>query len=110
MVGPLADPAWANRGPPKVAAARRVDTHAPGVVVEDDAALAARLPGLGQVVVRTLGERSSDGAGALRAACEEQGVRCDEAPVVMSGHVELGRLLREQAISRTLHRYGRVTG
>jgi hypothetical protein len=24
MVGPLADPAWANRGPPKVAAARRV--------------------------------------------------------------------------------------
>lgn len=32
-------------------------------------------------------------------------------PFVVRGEVvELGRLLREQAISRTLYRYGRVTG
>ncbi len=93
-------------------AARRVGAHVPGLVVENDDALVARLDGLGQVVVRVLGGAARDVvAGArLRAACEEAGLRCDEAPVVMSGHVELGRIMREQAISRTLHRYGRVLG
>lgn len=90
------------------AAARRVDAVVREVVVEDDATLVDRLPELGGVVVRALGERTSTAAAALRAACELHGVRCDEAPVVLSGHVELGRILREQAISRTLHRYGRV--
>lgn len=88
------------------AAAGRVAAHAPGVVVEEAAGLVDRLAGLGQVVVRVLG--TDEGVAALRAACEELGVRCDEATPVLDGHIELGRLLREQAISRTLHRYGRV--
>lgn len=92
-------------------AARRVDAHVPGLVLESEVGLAGRLPALGQVVVRVLGGvGEGDGHPPLRATCEELGLRCDEAPVVMSGHVELGRLLREQAVSRTLHRYGRVVG
>jgi RHH-type transcriptional regulator, proline utilization regulon repressor / proline dehydrogenase / delta 1-pyrroline-5-carboxylate dehydrogenase len=94
-------------------AARRVGAHVPGLVLEDGDALVARLEELGQVVVRVLGGAAGVVTGAearLRSACEEAGLRCDEAPVVMSGHVELGRLLREQSISRTLHRYGRVPG
>ena len=104
------DPDGALDAAAVVAAARRVEVHAPGVVVEDDAALAARLPELGQVVVRATGDHTGEAAAVLRAACEEQGVRCDEAAVVLSGQLEIGRILREQAISRTLHRYGRVTG
>jgi RHH-type proline utilization regulon transcriptional repressor/proline dehydrogenase/delta 1-pyrroline-5-carboxylate dehydrogenase len=88
-----------------VAAARRVDVHAPGIIIEDSVAAAERVPSLGQVVVRALGVPE----GAVQIACDEHGVRIDGAPVVMSGRVEVGRLLREQAISRTLHRYGRVT-
>jgi RHH-type proline utilization regulon transcriptional repressor/proline dehydrogenase/delta 1-pyrroline-5-carboxylate dehydrogenase len=88
-------------------AARRVRAHAPGVTVEGTGALIGRLSSLGQIVVRVLGDEG-DGAGDLIAASEELGIRCDDAPVVMSGHIELGRVLREQAVSRTLHRYGRV--
>ena len=88
-------------------AARRIGAHVPGVVVESVEGLLARLMGLGQVVVRVLGD-SSSGVDQLRATCDELGLRCDEAPVVMSGHIELGRIMREQAVSRTLHRYGRV--
>jgi RHH-type transcriptional regulator, proline utilization regulon repressor / proline dehydrogenase / delta 1-pyrroline-5-carboxylate dehydrogenase len=85
-------------------AARSVGVHVPGVVVETDVDLAARLDAAGQVVVRALGTLEPE----LRRACEEAGIRCSDAPVVMSGHLELARLLREQAVSRTLHRYGRV--
>jgi RHH-type proline utilization regulon transcriptional repressor/proline dehydrogenase/delta 1-pyrroline-5-carboxylate dehydrogenase len=87
-------------------AARRVGAHVPGLTVESPDVLAARIPGLGQIAVRALGQ----GEAALRIACDEHGVRIDAAPVVMSGRIELGRLVREQAISRTLHRYGRVAG
>jgi len=90
-------------------AARRVGAHVPGLVVEEVDALCARLAGLGQVVVRVLGDPAAADA-RLRTACEEVGLRYDEAPVVMSGQLELGRILREQAVSRTLHRYGRVLG
>jgi RHH-type proline utilization regulon transcriptional repressor/proline dehydrogenase/delta 1-pyrroline-5-carboxylate dehydrogenase len=92
-----------------VAAARRVGAHAPGLVVEGTAELVGRLGSLGQVVVRVLGDQPL-GDGSLRAACEELGLRCDESPVVVSGHIEIGRLLREQSVSRTLHRYGRIAG
>ena len=85
-------------------AARRVGTHVPGVVFEDDEALAARVADLGQVVIRVIGPVDA----TLQAACDEHGVRLDGSAVVMSGHLEVGRLLREQAVSRTLHRYGRV--
>ena len=92
------------------AAARAVGVATPSTVVETDAGLAARVatgdPELEQAVVRVVGAVEV----ALRAACEEAGLRVVVAPVVASGDIELGRLLREQAISRTLHRYGRVVG
>lgn len=89
-----------------VAAARRVDAPEPAVLVESTDALRERLASLGQVVVRVLGDDA--GVAELRGTCDALGLRCDEAPPVMNGHLELGRILREQAVSRTLHRYGRV--
>jgi RHH-type transcriptional regulator, proline utilization regulon repressor / proline dehydrogenase / delta 1-pyrroline-5-carboxylate dehydrogenase len=74
------------------------------LVIETEDELAARIGATGQVVVRGLGPIGA----MLRRACEEVGVRVVTAPIVMSGELELGRLLREQAISRTLHRYGRI--
>jgi RHH-type proline utilization regulon transcriptional repressor/proline dehydrogenase/delta 1-pyrroline-5-carboxylate dehydrogenase len=87
-------------------AARQVGAYVPGVVVEDHERFAARVAGLGQVVVRALGAVDP----LLQVACDESGVRLDGSAVVMSGYLEVGRLLREQAVSRTLHRYGRVVG
>jgi RHH-type proline utilization regulon transcriptional repressor/proline dehydrogenase/delta 1-pyrroline-5-carboxylate dehydrogenase len=73
-------------------------------IVESEEELAARIAAAGQIVVRGLGPVGA----TLRAACEEAGVRIVTAVPVMSGELELGRLLREQAVSRTLHRYGRI--
>ena len=44
----------------------------------------------------------------VRAACHEADIAIDETPVTHHGRVELPCWLREQAISRTLHRHGRV--
>jgi len=76
------------------------------VISETEVELAARIAVAGQVLVRALAPVST----GLRRACEEAGVRIVTAAPVMSGEVELGRLLREQAVSRTLHRYGRILG
>ncbi|MCC5947824.1 MAG: proline dehydrogenase family protein [Nitriliruptoraceae bacterium] len=74
-------------------------------VTEDDAAFASRLGPRGTEAVRIVGGRA---ATSLRSWCEEHGVRIVDEPVVRSGRIELPRLLREQAISRTMHRYGRI--
>jgi RHH-type proline utilization regulon transcriptional repressor/proline dehydrogenase/delta 1-pyrroline-5-carboxylate dehydrogenase len=71
---------------------------------EDDAALAGRLPGLGVDRLRLL---VPCGPELLRAA-HAAGVTVDDAPVVGHGRVELLHWVREQAISRTRHRYGNV--
>jgi RHH-type proline utilization regulon transcriptional repressor/proline dehydrogenase/delta 1-pyrroline-5-carboxylate dehydrogenase len=115
LVQVSADPRSRADAAAVTAAARRVGAHVPEVVVEDADDLAARLGTLGQAVVRVIGAARADGAdvedgAVLRSRCEELGLRCDESPVVMSGRIELARLLREQAVSRTLHRYGRVVG
>jgi RHH-type proline utilization regulon transcriptional repressor/proline dehydrogenase/delta 1-pyrroline-5-carboxylate dehydrogenase len=47
---------------------------------------------------------------ALRAECHHRNVPVDESPPVCDGEVELSRWVREQAISRTLHRHGRIAG
>jgi RHH-type transcriptional regulator, proline utilization regulon repressor / proline dehydrogenase / delta 1-pyrroline-5-carboxylate dehydrogenase len=84
----------------------RADERAATTVSESGSSLEQRIASAGQVVVRAVGVDAS----GLRVACERAGVRLVAGPVVMSGRVELGRLLREQAVSRTRHRYGRVTG
>ena len=44
----------------------------------------------------------------LRAACHDAGIAIDSTPVTHHGRVELPCWLREQAISWTRHRHGRV--
>ena len=44
----------------------------------------------------------------LARACHNRNVAIDDTPVTGHGRVELGRWLREQTISRTVHRHGRV--
>jgi RHH-type proline utilization regulon transcriptional repressor/proline dehydrogenase/delta 1-pyrroline-5-carboxylate dehydrogenase len=102
------EPTVASAAATVVVAARAVGLPEPTVTVETEDGLIARIatadPTLDQVVVRAVGPVTP----GLRAACEEAGLRCVVAPVVASGSIELGRLLREQAVSHTLHRYGRV--
>jgi RHH-type proline utilization regulon transcriptional repressor/proline dehydrogenase/delta 1-pyrroline-5-carboxylate dehydrogenase len=45
---------------------------------------------------------------AARAAANGTGVTVVDAPVVANGRLELRWYLREQAVSRVLHRYGSV--
>jgi RHH-type proline utilization regulon transcriptional repressor/proline dehydrogenase/delta 1-pyrroline-5-carboxylate dehydrogenase len=47
---------------------------------------------------------------AVARASHRANVAIDDAPVTAHGRIELPRWLREQAISRTLHRHGRVPG
>jgi RHH-type proline utilization regulon transcriptional repressor/proline dehydrogenase/delta 1-pyrroline-5-carboxylate dehydrogenase len=73
-------------------------------VVESDEALARRLGGAGVERLRLLAPADD----VLRNACHEAGVDVDETSVTHHGRVELPCWLREQAVSRTLHRHGRV--
>jgi RHH-type proline utilization regulon transcriptional repressor/proline dehydrogenase/delta 1-pyrroline-5-carboxylate dehydrogenase len=45
---------------------------------------------------------------AVARACRDADVMIDDTAVTGHGRVELPRWLHEQAISRTLHRHGRV--
>jgi RHH-type proline utilization regulon transcriptional repressor/proline dehydrogenase/delta 1-pyrroline-5-carboxylate dehydrogenase len=47
---------------------------------------------------------------AARAAANGTGVTVIDAPVLANGRLELRWYLREQTVSRVLHRYGSVTG
>jgi RHH-type transcriptional regulator, proline utilization regulon repressor / proline dehydrogenase / delta 1-pyrroline-5-carboxylate dehydrogenase len=71
---------------------------------EDDAAFAERLPTLGLERVRVLGHVDQ----AVRAAAADAWVHLDDAPVTADGGVELARYLREQVVTRTLHRFGNL--
>ena len=46
---------------------------------------------------------------AARAAANGTGVTVIDAPVLANGRLELRWYLREQTVSRVLHRYGSVT-
>lgn len=75
------------------------------VAREDDRALAARLSGsTGQTRLRLLTDASPD---LLRRA-HETGVVVDRAPVTSIGDLELPHWLKEQAVSQSRHRYGRL--
>lgn len=45
---------------------------------------------------------------ALHAAAAEAGLRLVSGPVLLNGRIEMLWLLREQSVTRTLHRYGNV--
>ncbi|MEY2400866.1 MAG: RHH-type transcriptional regulator, proline utilization regulon repressor / proline dehydrogenase, partial [Ilumatobacteraceae bacterium] len=72
--------------------------------VESDAELIDRLNASRVERLRLLTDASEE----LRAACYASGIEIDTEPVSVSGRRELRRWLREQAISRTTHRHGRV--
>jgi RHH-type proline utilization regulon transcriptional repressor/proline dehydrogenase/delta 1-pyrroline-5-carboxylate dehydrogenase len=74
--------------------------------IESETALIERLTGDDIRVERM---RLLTAAGdELRARCFALGIEIDREPVSVSGRRELRRWVREQAISRTTHRHGRV--
>jgi RHH-type proline utilization regulon transcriptional repressor/proline dehydrogenase/delta 1-pyrroline-5-carboxylate dehydrogenase len=75
-------------------------------VVEDDDVFAAGLPGLRFGRVRHVGSAATT---LLRAAAAAEVDVIDE-PVVSPSRLEMRWYLREQAISRTLHRFGNLLG
>jgi RHH-type proline utilization regulon transcriptional repressor/proline dehydrogenase/delta 1-pyrroline-5-carboxylate dehydrogenase len=72
--------------------------------VVDDAALAQRLGAMGIDRLRVLGPVADE----VRRAAAEAGVELDDQPVTGHGRVELLRWVREQAVSRSTHRYGNI--
>jgi RHH-type proline utilization regulon transcriptional repressor/proline dehydrogenase/delta 1-pyrroline-5-carboxylate dehydrogenase len=74
------------------------------VDTQTEAALIERLRQLQPTKLRALCPISDD----LRAACHALDVTVDESPVTTFGPIELPRWLREQSISETRHRYGRL--
>ena len=74
------------------------------VAVEPQLALAARLGAGGVERLRALVPLSRE----VRAAAHAAGVAVLDAPVLGAGRLELRAYLREQAVSRTVHRYGNV--
>jgi len=81
-----------------------VPTLVSRVEAETDEAFLARLGPLGVARVRALGEVSE----TLRRGAAEQGVHLADDPVTADGYLELRHYVREQAISRTTHRFGTV--
>ncbi|HEY7038585.1 MAG TPA: bifunctional proline dehydrogenase/L-glutamate gamma-semialdehyde dehydrogenase [Methylomirabilota bacterium] len=76
---------------------------APGAI-ESEAELAARLSAARIERLRALTAL----APATRAAAHAAGVTVLDAPVLATGRLELRAYLREQAVSRVVHRYGTV--
>ncbi|MGI9608463.1 MAG: bifunctional proline dehydrogenase/L-glutamate gamma-semialdehyde dehydrogenase [Acidimicrobiales bacterium] len=67
--------------------------------------LAARLASLCIDRIRAVGSSVSD---ELRIAAHAAGVHIADQPVTAAGRLELQHYLREQAVSRTLHRFGNL--
>jgi RHH-type proline utilization regulon transcriptional repressor/proline dehydrogenase/delta 1-pyrroline-5-carboxylate dehydrogenase len=75
--------------------------------VETDEHFAARVACMnGDIRLRLLTETNDD---VLRAA-HTSGVTIDDSMVTSIGRLDLLRFVKEQAISRTMHRYGRLIG
>ncbi len=70
--------------------------------VESTEAFAARLADLDVARVRVIGTVDPQ----LRRAANDLGIHLAEDPVTTDGRLELPHYLREQVVSRTLHRYG----
>ena len=77
------------------------------VAVEAEAGFAERLAHAGDAErVRAWGPIST----AARAAANGVGLTVVDVPVLANGRLELRWYVREQTMSRTLHRYGSATG
>ena len=94
----------ASVGEEEVAVARLAASTVgtPVEVVDDDEHLVRRVTGRDRV--RLLGPAPPD----VWAAAHAAGATVDDNPIVDHGRIELLRWVREQAISRSRHRYGTV--
>ena len=72
---------------------------------ESQEAFAERLASFGVERVRVVGERP---IAEVRVAANVAGIHLETAPVTGVGRVELLHFVREQAVSRTLHRFGNL--
>jgi RHH-type proline utilization regulon transcriptional repressor/proline dehydrogenase/delta 1-pyrroline-5-carboxylate dehydrogenase len=72
---------------------------------DSDADFIERLQSMKPAKVRALGTVSD----TIYQACDEAGIPIDDAPVSAIGRVELLRWVREQSVSKTMHRYGNIT-
>ena len=70
----------------------------------EQAALTANAGGHHDIRLRALTDLPDD----LRARAHAANVRLDDAPVTPVGRLELAHWVREQAVARTQHRYGRL--
>jgi RHH-type proline utilization regulon transcriptional repressor/proline dehydrogenase/delta 1-pyrroline-5-carboxylate dehydrogenase len=82
-----------------------VGTSLPGTIVEEEEVLARRIMSGGTDRLRITGAVGDE----LVHVCHQQDVAIDDTPVTGHGRVELPSWVREQAISRTLHRHGRIS-
>ena len=74
------------------------------VTVESAASLAASLSGVDGARLRLVGKPESE----VVAAAAEQALTVMDEPICSHGRIELVRWLREQVVTRSLHRYGTV--
>ena len=88
----------------RAAATAGVRVTVSDAAIESDDALATRIGDIGPERFRALTAIGDD----LARACHARDITVDRAPVSPNGLLELPHWLREQAISRTLHRYGSV--
>jgi RHH-type proline utilization regulon transcriptional repressor/proline dehydrogenase/delta 1-pyrroline-5-carboxylate dehydrogenase len=104
-LGPGADPAQVKR---VESAAHRCGarTELSDAAREPDHVFAARLGSLGVERVRVIGDIGDE----VRRAAHRAGVHLATDPVTPSGRIELLHFLREQAVSRTRHRFGNLVG
>ncbi len=114
--GPASDPG-ALRLAHRAAAVCGVPVIESDAATESEAELAARLetlagPTTGAMPkverIRLLGP--DHGGEILQREANRLGIHVDRAPVTTSGRLELQHYLREQAVSRTLHRFGNLVG
>jgi RHH-type proline utilization regulon transcriptional repressor/proline dehydrogenase/delta 1-pyrroline-5-carboxylate dehydrogenase len=74
-------------------------------VIENDDAFIRRI---GTAQLPWQGLRAPGASDAIKAAAIDAGLRMADQAVVCNGRIELLWLLREQSVSRTLHRYGNL--
>jgi RHH-type proline utilization regulon transcriptional repressor/proline dehydrogenase/delta 1-pyrroline-5-carboxylate dehydrogenase len=89
----------------RAARASGVDIEIAGSSALADDELARGVGSSGAQRLRALGPISD----SLARACHDAGITIDDTAVTASSFVELPRWHREQAISRTMHRHGRVS-
>jgi RHH-type proline utilization regulon transcriptional repressor/proline dehydrogenase/delta 1-pyrroline-5-carboxylate dehydrogenase len=85
--------------------ARTVWSDATG---EPAAVLCGRLGALGIDRLRLIGDEGEAASHDIRSAAHAAGLSIDDAPPVGAPEIELPRWLREQSVTTTMHRHGRV--